>query len=98
MPENSLLRKDELEQSLHQETKLIKNGTLKEDSPLNVSTQFKKLCDGCRTGDLKVCQEMIMEGVNINARDPFDYTPLILVSPIQFSHLSMLRGLYVREL
>ena len=31
-------------------------------------------------GDEKVCQEMISKGVNINARDKYDYTPLILVS------------------
>lgn len=41
---------------------------------------FRKLCDACRIGDLKGCQEAISLGVNINARDVFDYTPLILVS------------------
>lgn len=76
-----ILRKDQLELSLHEEKKLIENGRLKEDSPLDVSEDFDKLCDACRKGDLKSCQEMITGGVNINARDRFDYTPLILVTP-----------------
>lgn len=75
-----VLRKDQLEASLHEEKKLIKDGRLKEDNPLDFSESFAKLCEACRRGDLKVCQEMITEGANINARDPFDYTPLILVS------------------
>ncbi|MCJ1434418.1 Ankyrin repeat and BTB/POZ domain-containing protein 1 [Xylographa pallens] len=76
-----ILRKDQLEASLHEEKKLIENGRLKEDSPLDLSASFSKLCEACRRGDLKVCQEMITtEGVNINARDQFDYTPLILAS------------------
>ena len=74
-----ILRKDQLEASLHEEKKLIENGRLKEDSPLDSSPSFGKLCEACRRGDLKVCQEMITEGANINARDQFDYTPLILV-------------------
>jgi ankyrin repeat and BTB/POZ domain-containing protein 1 len=77
-----LLRKDQLELSLHEEKKLIEDGILKEDNPLDVTDNFRKLCGACRRGDLKVCQEMITEGVNINARDSFDYTPLILVSLI----------------
>ena len=75
-----ILRKDQLEASLHEEKKLIENGRLKEDNPLDLSASFGKLCEACRRGDLKVCQEMITEGTNINARDQFDYTPLILVS------------------
>lgn len=75
-----MVRKDQLEESLHEEKKLIESGKLKEDSPLDVSESFTKLCEACRRGDLKSCQEMITtEGVNINARDRFDYTPLILV-------------------
>jgi hypothetical protein len=74
-----ILRKDQLEASLHEEKKLIETGRLKEDSPLDFSTTFEKLCEACRKGDLKACQEMITEGANINARDQFDYTPLILV-------------------
>jgi ankyrin repeat protein len=34
----------------------------------------------CRHGDLKRCQELISQGVNINGKDRFDYTPLIIVS------------------
>ena len=74
-----VLRKDQIEASLLEENRLIKDGRLKEDNPLDVSDNFRKLCEACRRGDLKVCQEMITEGANINARDKFDYTPLILV-------------------
>ena len=75
-----IFRKDQIERSLHEEKKLIADGILKEDNPLDVSENFRKLCEACRRGDLKVCQEMIMEGVNINAKDLYDYTPLILAS------------------
>lgn len=80
MSVNGLLRKDELEKSLHDEKKLIEEGILKEDNPLDFSENFQRLCAASRRGDLKVCQEMIQEGVNINAKDQYDYTPLILVS------------------
>ncbi|KAL1863624.1 hypothetical protein Plec18167_000720 [Paecilomyces lecythidis] len=80
MSDRGLLRKDQLEVSLHNEKKLIKEGTLKDENPLDLSESFRVLCNACRTGDLKVCQEKISEGVNINARDQFDYTPLILAS------------------
>lgn len=79
MPGNSVLRKDQLELSLHNEKRLIKEGTIKDDNPLDLSEPFRQLCFACRKGDLKVCQEKITEGVNINARDAYDYTPLILV-------------------
>jgi ankyrin repeat/BTB/POZ domain-containing protein 1 len=75
-----VLRKDELEVKLKDDNQLIKDGVLKDDSPLDVSEEFQKLCVACRIGDLKACQEAISTGVNINARDLFDYTPLILVS------------------
>jgi ankyrin repeat and BTB/POZ domain-containing protein 1 len=75
-----VLRKDELEIQLKDEHQLIKAGVLKDDSPLDTSPEFKKLCNAARRGDLKSCQEFITTGVNINARDEFDYTPLILVS------------------
>ncbi|PYH79882.1 hypothetical protein BO82DRAFT_356085 [Aspergillus uvarum CBS 121591] len=80
MDEPKVLRKDQLEISLHNEKKLIKEGTIKDDNPLDLSEPFRELCNACRKGDLKVCQEKITEGVNINARDPYDYTPLILAS------------------
>jgi len=85
-----VLRKDQLEASLHEEKKLIEDGRLKEDNPLDLSEGFFKLCEACRRGDLKLCQEMITEGVNINARDRFDYTPLILVNA-RLSSLSFSR-------
>jgi hypothetical protein len=75
-----VLRKDELELQLKDEHQLIQDGVLQDDSPLDVSGEFRKLCEACRRGDLKECQEAIATGVNINARDQFDYTPLILVS------------------
>lgn len=80
MGDNTVLRKDQLEISLHNEKKLIKEGTIIDDNPLDLSEPFRELCEACRKGDLKVCQEKITEGVNINARDHYDYTPLILVS------------------
>ncbi|KAL8636945.1 MAG: hypothetical protein Q9228_005726, partial [Teloschistes exilis] len=75
---STLLRKDQLEVSLREEKKLIEDGRLKEDNPLDLSEGFQKLCEACRRGDLKLCQETITAGVNINARDQFDYSPLIL--------------------
>lgn len=80
MAERTVLRKDQLEISLHNEKKLIKEGAIKDDNPLDLSEPFRDLCKACRKGDLKVCQEKITEGVNVNARDSYDYTPLILVS------------------
>ncbi|KAJ5194464.1 hypothetical protein N7491_001802 [Penicillium cf. griseofulvum] len=80
MDEPTVLRKDQLEISLVNEKKLIKEGTIKDDNPLDLSEPFRELCNACRQGDLKVCQEKITEGVNVNARDPYDYTPLILAS------------------
>ncbi len=75
-----VLRKDELEVQLKDEHQLIRDGVLRDDSPLDVSEEFQKLLYACRVADLKGCQEAITDGVNINARDQFDYTPLILVS------------------
>ncbi|KAI1614086.1 hypothetical protein EDD37DRAFT_634831 [Exophiala viscosa] len=80
MSANGVLRKDQLERSLHDEKRLIEEGILKEDNPLDFSENFQKLCGASRRGDLKVCQEMIQEGTNINAKDQYDYTPLILAS------------------
>ena len=80
MTTDGVLRKDQLERSLHDEKKLIEQGILREDNPLDFSEDFQKLCDACRQGDLKVCQQMIQAGANINAKDQYDYTPLILVS------------------
>jgi len=97
MGDVGLLRKDQLERSLHQERKLIEDGVLKDDNPLDVSEDFHTLCEACRRGDLKVCQEKIAQGVNINAKDKDDYTPLILVSGVSsiyfLSSMSSLRRL-----
>ncbi|KAI9701293.1 MAG: hypothetical protein M1836_001963 [Candelina mexicana] len=75
-----VFRKDQLEVQLHVEKKEISDGKLKDDSPLDLSQSFATFCEACRRGDLKVCQEKITKGANINARDRFDYTPLILAS------------------
>lgn len=72
-------KKHEIEAALATETLAISAGQLKEENPLDLSQDFRIFCEACRRGDLKVCQELISTGVNINARDKFDYTPLILV-------------------
>lgn len=77
-----VFKKREVEVSLQQEQQLIQNGAIKEDNPLDLSEGFRGLCEACRRGDLKSCQEALNHGVNINARDSFDYTPLILVRDI----------------
>lgn len=79
-PPPSVLTKDQIEFALHLERQEISSGRLKEENPVDTSPDFQKLCDACRRGDLKVCQEQISQGVNLNARDMHDYTPLILVS------------------
>ncbi|KAM3075280.1 hypothetical protein ACMFMG_007277 [Clarireedia jacksonii] len=75
-----VIRKDELERQLKDEHDLIQGGVLRDESPLDDSPEFQKLCTAARLGDLKGCQEAITSGANINARDNFDYTPLILAS------------------
>ncbi|KAK1990982.1 BTB/POZ domain-containing protein [Colletotrichum falcatum] len=75
-----VLRKDELEIQLKNEKELIKNGVLREDNPLDQSLEFEAFLLACRRGDLKTCQELISAGVNINGKDRFDYTPLIIAS------------------
>lgn len=74
-----VLHKHELERVLMRENKEISAGLLKEDNPLDFSEDFQILCEACRRGDLKTVHEKIAAGVNINAKDIFDYTPLILV-------------------
>ncbi|PSN63729.1 ankyrin repeat and BTB/POZ domain-containing protein 1 [Corynespora cassiicola Philippines] len=81
MADNTTLRKHQIEVALAMENQAISSGQLKEDNPLDLSDEFRVFCEACRRGDLKVCQEMISTGgVNINSRDKFDYTPLILAS------------------
>ncbi|KAK7455443.1 BTB/POZ domain-containing protein [Colletotrichum acutatum] len=77
-----VLRKDELEVQLKEEHELIANGVLREDNPLDQTTEFEAFLLACRRGDLKTCQELISAGVNINGKDRFDYTPLIVVSAL----------------
>lgn len=78
--------KHEIEAALYTEKQEISAGRLKEDNPLDDSEDFWLLCEAVRRNDLKTCQEKIQEGVNINARDRFDYTPLILVSAASVTH------------
>jgi ankyrin repeat and BTB/POZ domain-containing protein 1 len=80
MADTKLLGKHQLEKALYDEHKAISAGRLKEENPLDTSSAFRVFCEACRRGDLARAQEQIGKGVNINARDEFDYTPLILVS------------------
>ncbi|KAK4569581.1 hypothetical protein LTR86_003344 [Recurvomyces mirabilis] len=77
---DTVLGKHQLEKALYEENKAVSSGQLKEENPLDTSTDFRIFCEACRRGDLRVCQEQISKGININARDQFDYTPLILAS------------------
>ncbi|KAG6146193.1 hypothetical protein E4U28_000984 [Claviceps purpurea] len=60
--------------------KLAETHKLRDANPLDQSDEFKAFILACRHGDLPKCQEYINRGVNINGRDSFDYTPLILAS------------------
>lgn len=85
-----VLRKFELEGRLGEEARLIESGVLLEENPLDESTEFNEFLMACRHGDLKRCQELISQGVNINGKDRFDYTPLIIVSVgVDVSHQSL---------
>lgn len=75
-----VLRKDELEAKLKDEHMLIESGILRDENPLDLTAEFGSFLEACRRGDLKTCQELISNGVNINGKDPYDYTPLIVVS------------------
>ncbi|KAK3363367.1 hypothetical protein B0T25DRAFT_527158 [Lasiosphaeria hispida] len=75
-----VLRKFELETKLKDDHQLISSGVLRNEHPLDVSTEFLDFLEACRRGDLKRCQELISAGVNINGKDQFDYTPLIVAS------------------
>ena len=72
----------------------VSSGRLKEENPLDTSAEFRGLCEACRRGDLKVIQEWIGNGININARDEFDYTPLILVCSGDQERRSWVVGVY----
>lgn len=75
-----VLRKDQLEMKLGEERRMVQSGSLKDENPLDLSPEFNQLVEACRRGDLRQVQELISAGVNINGRDSFDYTPLIIVS------------------
>lgn len=77
-----IIRKYELEAKLKDEHQLIESGILREDNPLDQSSEFTEFLSACRKGDLKTCQEFISNGININGKDHFDYTPLIIVSTV----------------
>lgn len=79
MASDKILGKHQIERALYEEKKEISSGRLKEENPLDTSAEFRKFCEACRRGDLRVAQEQISKGININARDEYDYTPLILV-------------------
>lgn len=76
-----VLRKFELEAKLKDDNQLISTGVIRNDHPLETSKEFNQFLLDCRRGDLKRCQEAISSGININAKDNYDYTPLVLVSP-----------------
>ena len=76
----NVLKKHELEGTLAEENLMIKAGKLRDENPLDTSEQFQDFLLACRHGDLRKCQELINLGVNINGKDKFDYTPLIIAS------------------
>ncbi|KAH6605255.1 ankyrin repeat and btb poz domain-containing 1 [Trichoderma cornu-damae] len=75
-----VLGKHELEGKLGEESLLIKSGVLRDENPLDTSAEFHDFLLACRRGDLRKCQQLIGMGVNINGKDKFDYTPLIIAS------------------
>ena len=75
-----VLSKHEIEAKLKDENQLMQSGVLRDENPLDLSDDFNSFLEACRRGDLKQCQELISSGVNINGKDNFDYTPLIVVS------------------
>lgn len=75
-----VLRKHELEAKLKDDLELVRSGVLRDENPLDLSKEFNELLEACRRGDLKRTQELISAGVNINGKDKFDYTPLIVAS------------------
>lgn len=75
-----VIRKHELEAKLKDDLELVQSGVLRDENPLDLSEEFNELLEACRRGDLKRTQELISVGVNLNGKDKFDYTPLIIVS------------------
>jgi len=87
-----IYRKHELETQLKDDHQLISKGVLRNEHPLDTSQEFRDFIYACRLGDLKRCQEMISAGVSINAKDEFDYTPLVIVS---FSLIFLILFIYI---
>ncbi|KAI0537552.1 BTB/POZ domain-containing protein [Xylaria digitata] len=75
-----VIRKHELEAKLKHDLELVQSGVLRDENPLDSSEEFIELLEACRRGDLKRTQELISAGVNLNGKDQFDYTPLIIAS------------------
>ncbi|KAI0602597.1 BTB/POZ domain-containing protein [Biscogniauxia sp. FL1348] len=75
-----VLRKHELEAKLKDDLELVQSGVLRDENPLDLSAEFNELLEACRRGDLRRTQELISAGVNLNGKDRFDYTPLIIAS------------------
>ncbi|KAI1825798.1 BTB/POZ domain-containing protein [Xylaria intraflava] len=75
-----ILRKHQLEAKLKDDLELVRSGVLRDENPLDSSEEFNGLLEACRRGDLKRTQELISAGVNLNGKDKFDYTPLIIAS------------------
>ncbi|KAI5921171.1 BTB/POZ domain-containing protein [Camillea tinctor] len=75
-----VLRKHELEAKLKDDLELVQSGVLRDENPLDLSAEFNELLEACRRGDLRHTQELISAGVNLNGKDRFDYTPLIIAS------------------
>ncbi|KAK4151322.1 hypothetical protein C8A00DRAFT_36020 [Chaetomidium leptoderma] len=74
------IRKFELETKLKNDNQLIRTGALRNEHPMDSSSEFLDFLQACRRGDLKQCQQLITAGVNINAKDEYDYTPLVVAS------------------
>ncbi|KAL7621441.1 hypothetical protein AAE478_008763 [Parahypoxylon ruwenzoriense] len=75
-----ILRKHEREAKLKDDLELARSGMHRDNNPLDLSNEFNELMNACRRGNLKRTQELISAGVNINGRDDFDSTPLIMAS------------------
>lgn len=85
----SQIHKFELEAKLKDDNQLIRTGVLRNEHPFDTSDEFADFLQACRRGDLKSCQELISAGVNINAKDQFDYTPLVVVSKLRAFKMSV---------
>ncbi|RFN51042.1 hypothetical protein FIE12Z_4683 [Fusarium flagelliforme] len=87
-----VLRKFELEGKLGEEARLIESGVLIDENPLDDTPEFHEFLMACRRGDLRRCQELISDGVNINGKDRFDYTPLIIASLCALAERNTFQG------